>query len=119
VARVLICDDAVAFGALFGLWMRDLGIEDVAHATTADGAVSLAREIKPDVVVVDHLLPDGSSDELVPRLRVELPNARILLISGMPDDRLAAAATAAGADGYITKASSAQAMRDAVSRLIG
>lgn len=118
MTSVLICDDAVAYGSLFTLWMRDLGIDEVAHASTVDEALTLAEQIQPQIVVVDHLLPDGSSDVLVPQLRAVSPEAKVLLISGMPDDRLASAAAAVQADGYISKASSAQAMRDAVARLI-
>jgi DNA-binding NarL/FixJ family response regulator len=116
---VLICDDAVAYGSLFAIWMQGIGVEDVAHATTVDEAVALAGEHRPEVVVVDHLLPDGSSDVLVPRLRAICPEAKVLLISGMPEDRLADAAAAVEADAHVIKASSAQAMRDAVARLLG
>jgi DNA-binding NarL/FixJ family response regulator len=119
MAWVLICDDAVAFGFLFTVWMRESGIEDVAHATTADEALRLAEQLQPAVLVVDHLLPDGRSEVLVPRLRSVCPGAKILLISGMPEDHLAGVAAAVGAEGHITKASSAQAMRDAVARLLG
>jgi DNA-binding NarL/FixJ family response regulator len=117
-ATVLICDDAVAYGNLFGLWLRAMGIEDIAHATTVHEALALAEKLQPALVVVDHLLPDGSSDVLVPRLRAVSPAAKVLLVSGMPEDRLAAAAAAVEADGYVTKASSAQAVRDAVARLL-
>ena len=119
MARVLICDDAVAYGGLFTLWMRAEGIDDVAHARTAGETLTLAGRIQPDVVVLDHLLPDGSSEELVPRLREVTPDSRILLISGMPEDRLADAAAAVEADGHISKASTAQAMRAAVVALLG
>jgi CheY-like chemotaxis protein len=119
MGRVLICDDAVAYGVLFARWMRDCGIADVAQARTGAEAESLAEELQPALIVVDHLLPDATSDQLVPRLRTLAPAARVLLISGMPDDRLAEAAQAAGADGHIGKATSADAMRGAVTALIG
>ena len=118
MGRVLICDDAVAYAVLFARWMRDWGIPDVTHARTAAEAETLAEELQPSVIVVDHLLPDATSVDLVPRLRAVAPDARVLLISGMPDDRLAAAAGAAGADGYIGKATATEAMRDAVMALM-
>jgi DNA-binding NarL/FixJ family response regulator len=118
MGRVLICDDAVAYGVLFARWMRDAGISDVAQARTAAEAEVLAKELQPSLIVVDHLLPDATSDSLVPRLRALAPDARVLLISGMPDDRLAVAAQAAGADGHLGKATSADAMRDAVTALM-
>jgi DNA-binding NarL/FixJ family response regulator len=119
MGHVLLCDDAVAYGILFARWMNDGGIEGVTHARTAADAETLAAELQPSVIVVDHLLPDATSVDLVPRLRAVAPHARVLLISGMPEDRLAAAARAAGADGHIGKASATSAMRDAVTALMG
>jgi DNA-binding NarL/FixJ family response regulator len=118
MSRVLICDDAAAYGILFARWMRDAGVGDVEHARTAAEAVDLAQRLQPAVIVVDHLLPDAISSDLVPRLRQVAPDARVLLISGMPDDRLAEMASAAGADGHIGKASTADAMRAAVTALM-
>lgn len=116
--QVLLCDDAVAFSILFGRWMADCGIDVVAQAGTADDAVALAEEHRPDVIVIDHLLSDVTSDGLAPRLRQAAPEARLLLISGMSDDRLARAAAAAGADGHLSKAASSRAMCAAVLRLV-
>jgi DNA-binding NarL/FixJ family response regulator len=108
----------VAYGPLFARWMRDGGIVDVAHARTAEQAVSLAEELQPSVIVVDHLLPDATSVDLVPRLRAAAPDARVLLISGMPDDKLEAAAQSTGADGFLGKMATADAMRAAVTALL-
>ena len=118
MARVLICDDAVAYGVLFARWMRDCGISDVTQARTAAEAETLAESLQPDVVVVDHLMPDATSDELVPRLRAVAPQARLLLISGMPDSQLAEIARVAGADAHLGKASTAAAMQAAVIALV-
>lgn len=118
MGSVLICDDAVAYGMLFTHWMKEAGIPEVRHARTAAHAEELAEQIKPAVIVLDHLLPDGTSEALVPRLRAIAPQARVLLISGMPDGKLEQAARAAGADGYIGKASTTAAMREAVLALM-
>ena len=118
MGRVLICDDAVAYGMLFARWMRDCGISDVTQARTGAEAETLAETLQPEVIVVDHLMPDATSDELVPRLRAVAPAARVLLISGMADGQLEEIARAAGADAYIGKASAAADMRAAVTALL-
>ncbi len=115
---VLLCDDAVAYGALFMQWMRDAGIDEVARASTGAEALVLAEELQPRVIVLDHLLPDGTSTEFAPRLRVAAPGARVLLISGLPDDKLAEAAAAAGADSFIGRWATTQVARDAVLALM-
>lgn len=118
VSRVLLCDDAVAFSILFRRWMDDCGVDLVGQADTAQDAVALATELRPDVIVIDHLLRDVTSDGLAPRLREAAPDAKLLLISGMPDDKLAAAAEAAGADGHLSKAATAESMCQAVRALL-
>jgi DNA-binding NarL/FixJ family response regulator len=115
---VLLCDDAVAYSAIFRRWMVKCGIDVVAHAVTGTDAVARAKEHRPDVIVIDHLLRDVTSEGLAPCLRDAAPEAKLLLISGMPDDQLAAAAHAAGADAHLSKAASAQAMCDAVLQLL-
>ena len=118
-SRVLLCDDAAAFPILFRRWMADCGVQLIGHAETGEEAVTMAVEHDPDVIVIDHLLRDGTSERLAPRLRDAAPGARLLLISGMPDDVLAKAADAAGADAHLSKAASARAMCDAVRALLG
>lgn len=112
--RVLLCDDAVAFSILFRRWMDECGVDIVGEADSAPEAVALAGDLQPNLIIIDHLLRDVTSDGLAPCLRAAAPNAKLLLISGMPDDKLAEAAAAAGADGHISKAATAEAMCDAV-----
>jgi DNA-binding NarL/FixJ family response regulator len=116
--RVLLCDDALAFPMLFRQWMRQCGVELVGHADNAEDSVALAHRHRPDVIVVDHLLGDVTSEGLVPRLRAAAPAARLLLISGMHEEALSEAAGAAGADAHLSKAASAHAMCDAVRALL-
>ena len=116
--RVLLGDDAVAFSLLFRLWMEACGLTVVGDTDNAPDAGAMATELQPDVIVVDHLLRDVTSDGLAPRLREAAPAAKLLLISGMPDDKLAVLAAAAGVDGYISKACTAQAMCNAVRALL-
>jgi DNA-binding NarL/FixJ family response regulator len=115
---VLLCDDAVAFSLLFRLWMEACGLDVVGDTDNAQDSVTMAVELQPDVIVVDHLLRDVTSDGLVPRLREAAPTAKLLLISGMPEDKLALLAAAAGVDGHISKACTAQAMCNAVRALL-
>ena len=116
--RVLLCDDAVAFSLLFRLWMDACGVEVVGDTDNAQDAVAMAADLRPDVIVVDHLLRDVTSEGLAPLLREAAPEAKLLLISGMPEEKLAVLAEAAGVDGHISKASTAKAMCEAVRALL-
>jgi DNA-binding NarL/FixJ family response regulator len=118
VGRVLLCDDAMAFPMLFRQWMRDCGVELVGHADNAEDSVALASRHRPDVIVVDHLLGDVTSEGLAPRLRAAAPAAKLLLISGMHGEALSAAAVAAEADAHLSKAASAREMCELVRSLL-
>jgi CheY-like chemotaxis protein len=118
VPSLLICDDAVAFPVLFRRWMRDVGLDEVSQVKTAAETVAKAEQTQPDVIVVDHMLPDATSEDLVPRLRDVAPDSRILLISGMPAHDLAELAEAAGVDAHLPKAATAQDMQEAVLGLL-
>jgi DNA-binding NarL/FixJ family response regulator len=68
--------------------------------------------------LLDRLLPQPEhSQQVLGHVRAELPEAAVLLVSGMPDEDLAAEARAAGADGHVSKAANADALTDAVRRV--
>lgn len=116
----MLCDDAVAFSFLFQQWLQDC--DDLAFVGLADSretALALAAGEHPDVIVVDHLLRDTTSDELAPQLRSVAPGAAILLISGMTPETLVQMEREAGADGHVSKAATAEEMRDAIRQAAG
>jgi two-component system response regulator NreC len=103
--RILIIDDSqvVRNGIRFLLSSRD---EFAVCGEAGDGAEGLlkAAELRPDVILLDLSLPDKSGLEIVPDLRRELPETKILLMSA--DDRAVVLPRArqAGADGCVDKA---------------
>jgi DNA-binding NarL/FixJ family response regulator len=81
-------------------------LEIVGTASTVEMLIEQAPAVLPDVVVLDHLLGASDSLDAAPRVRAAIPEAALLLLSGMPDPALAEAAAACGADGFISKACS-------------
>ena len=68
--RVLLCEDSLGFRMLASAWLDDAeDIDLVGVAETGDEAVELAVQLQPEVVLLDHLLPDADSSTLVVRLR--------------------------------------------------
>jgi DNA-binding NarL/FixJ family response regulator len=103
---VLLCEDSLGFRMLASAWLDDAEDMDlVGVAETGDEAVELASQLLPQVVLLDHLLPDADSSTLVSRLRDAAPGVAIALVSGMPNDLLAAEAKNAGVEAYCSKAS--------------
>jgi DNA-binding NarL/FixJ family response regulator len=116
--RVFIADDSLGFGTLAGAWLE--GFEDldvVGTARTAADAIAKLGEARPDVVLLDRLLPQPENSEAVlAHIRQKLPATAVLLVSGMPDEVLAAEARAAEADGHVSKAVDADGLARAVRR---
>jgi DNA-binding NarL/FixJ family response regulator len=103
---VLLCEDSFGFRMLASAWMSDAeDIELVGVAETGQEAVDLAAALRPQVVLLDHLLPDADSSTLVARLREAAPGIAIALVSGMPADLLGEEAQRTGAEAYCSKAS--------------
>jgi DNA-binding NarL/FixJ family response regulator len=119
VLRVFIADDSLGFGTLAAAWLEaHPDIEVVGAARSAAAAIAAVVEARPDVVILDRLLPQPEhSQEVLAHVREHLPDAAILLVSGMPDDHLAGEARDAGADGHVSKAANAEALTDAVLRV--
>lgn len=112
---MLLCDDAVLYATLVTHWFKaDSEIEIVGHVSTGREALERAPDLRPDVIVLDHMLPDGMSADLAPRLRARLPGSAIVLISGLMEDALQEAAQAIGAQTAVSKASTRAALRDAI-----
>lgn len=114
-ARVLICDDAVLYATLLTHWFKDdEDIDVVGRVSTGTEAVEVGQRLQPDVIVLDHMLPDGLSVDLAPRLRACVPDVAIILVSGLTEDALQEVAEASGAQAAVTKASTRQALRTAI-----
>ena len=103
---VLLCEDSLGFRMLASAWLDDAAdMRLVGVAETGAEALRLAADLQPDVVLLDHLLPDADSSTLVTRLREAAPGIRVALVSGMPHELLAAEAERAGVEAFCSKAS--------------
>jgi len=104
VTRVLIVDDhAVVRSGLKLVLDADEEIEPVGEAGNARDAIFEARSLKPDVILLDVVMPDQSGLEIIPTLLHENPDTKILVLSMQDDPRYVREAFEAGASGYVLK----------------
>ena len=102
--RVLIVDDhAVVRSGLHLLLDAEDDIEVIGEAGDVKEAVLEAREKKPDVVLMDVVMPGQSGIEGVPQVLKEAPGSKVLVLSMQDDPRYVREAFAAGASGYVLK----------------
>ena len=102
--RVLVVDDhAVVRAGLRRVLDAEEDIETVGEAPSADRAVFEALESKPDVVLLDVVMPGKSGIEGMPALLQAVPGIRVLVLSMQDDPHYVREAFEAGASGYILK----------------
>jgi two-component system response regulator NreC len=102
--RVLIVDDhAVVRAGLKLLVDSEDDFEAVGEAGNARDAIFEARSLKPDVILLDIVMPDQSGLEIVPQLVHENAETKVLVLSMQDEPRYVAEAFEAGASGYVLK----------------
>ncbi len=102
--RVLLVDDHKLIRVGLGkLLEAEAGIEVVGEAADGETALQLARELAPDVVVLDINMPGMNGVEATRRLTRLEPAPRILIVSMHSQDPVPARLLEAGAAGYLTK----------------
>jgi len=101
---LLVVDDhEVVRQGLVALLDRRENFRVVAEAGTVAEAVDAARRFRPDLVIMDVRLPDGSGVEACREIREELPETRVVMLTSYPDEDAVLSAIVAGASGYLLK----------------
>ncbi|HBP89956.1 MAG TPA: DNA-binding response regulator, partial [Nitrospiraceae bacterium] len=102
--RLLLVDDhEVLRLGLKTLFTETADIQVVGEAGTRVAAVSEADRLKPDVVLMDVRLPDGSGIEACREIRNATPEIRVLFLTSFADDEAVMATIMAGAKGFLLK----------------
>lgn len=102
--RLLVVEDSAALGdaLLFAFGFED-GIEPIGVAPTIARALEMVADERPDVVLMDVRLPDGSGIEAVSRVVALCPATRVIVMTAHADNVLAMDAADAGAAGFVLK----------------
>lgn len=113
--RILLVDDSeVVRMGLRALLDAEAGLTVIAEADSVSAAVRLADEHRPDVVLLDIRLPDGSGFEACRQILRRLPETRVLILTSVVDETLVDEAIRAGAHGYLLKEINARGLVQAL-----
>jgi DNA-binding NarL/FixJ family response regulator len=113
--RVLLTDDHTLFRqAIRTLLSAEPDLEVVGEAPDAAASVGLARELRPDVVLMDIGMPGMSSFEATRQIRRDRPETRVLFLSMYDDEDYLAECVEIGASGFVLKDSPAEQLLTAI-----
>lgn len=113
--RVMVVDDhpMVRDGLRHFISMSS-GLEYVGQAQSGEEAVSLCEELKPDVVLMDLMMPGIGGIEAIQRIRQQDPDVQFVALTSFADPKLVQQALKAGAAGYVLKNVNMTELTDAI-----
>ncbi|MGX7677536.1 response regulator [Jatrophihabitans sp. DSM 45814] len=115
---VLIVDDHELFRTALRARLDAEGdITTVGCTGTARQAVALARTLRPDVILLDLVLPDGAGSKAIPALLAANPATSIIAVSSQTQPGVVRRSIAAGARGYVPKRASDTELIEAIRRV--
>ena len=113
--RIIIADDhGVLRAGLRALLSAEPELEVIEEATNGEEALKLAKELQPDIVLMDISMPGASGIDVTRRLKQIMPDVRILILTVHEDEGLLQEAIQAGASGYIVKRAVESELIDAI-----
>ena len=105
--RVLLVDDSAlvrrGVSSVIATHCRDDSIVVVGEAASVAAALTEAARLRPDVILLDLRLPDGSGLDACRQILRDRPETRVLVLTSFADDNLVYNAVIAGAHGYLMK----------------
>jgi two-component system, NarL family, invasion response regulator UvrY len=112
--NLLVVDDHAVVRAGFARLFSERPEAMVRSATTGQEALRFAQEIRPDVIILDLDTPDIGGFALLKRLRLEVQDSRVLIVTMYSDITYVNRAIEMGATGYVTKNASPEELLKAV-----
>jgi DNA-binding NarL/FixJ family response regulator len=112
--RIAVVDDTKSVRDMLVAILSLDGFEVVGQGASAEDAVRIALEQRPDVMVIDYLMPDGDGIEASAKIKEELPGQPIILYTAYLDETVRKAADSAGIV-CVNKAEGIEALERAIS----
>lgn len=116
---VLVCDDAIFMRTMISDILAQAGYEIVGEAESGMQAIERYKQLKPDLVTMDIVMPDLGGIEAVREIVKFDPAARILMCSAMGQQALVVEAIQAGARDFVVKPFQPSRVLEAVQRVLG
>jgi two-component system chemotaxis response regulator CheY len=116
---VLVCDDAIFMRTMISDILSQAGFDVIGEAETGIQAVERFKELKPDLVTMDIVMPDMGGIDAVREIMKIDPAAKVLMCSAMGQQALVVEAIQAGAKDFVVKPFQPSRVLEAVQRVLG
>jgi two-component system chemotaxis response regulator CheY len=116
--RILVADDADFMYEMLENLIDKNRFEVIGYAADGEEAVKKFKDLSPDLVTMDILMPRMNGIKSIKEIRRVNPRARVLVISALSDPDLVKEAMAAGASDYITKPFSVSDLKARISKVM-
>jgi NarL family two-component system response regulator LiaR len=103
MVRVLLAEDHKIVRQGTRMYLEHMGVEIIGEATTGVEAVTMARQLQPDVIIMDIHMPELTGVEATRRIRQENDTIRVLALTAYDDPAYVHALLETGADGFVLK----------------
>lgn len=103
IMKVVIVDDSDFSRSLIRKMLAEEGIEVVGEANSAESALNIIKDKKPNIVITDIVMPEISGIELTERISQNFPEIAIVVISSLSQEHIVLEAIGAGASDFIAK----------------
>jgi DNA-binding NarL/FixJ family response regulator len=117
--KVLLVDDHRLIREGLRALLEQEGVEVVGEAADGHEAIAAAKELAPDVVVIDVAMPGLNGIDATKRIRIEAPLVKVLALSMNSDRRYVTAMLEAGASGYLLKSAALDELLQALTVVLG
>lgn len=111
---ILLIDDNDITREVLRVVLRNEGYTVTGEATDGGSGLDLALKLRPDVIMLDVVMPKVSGLDVLPKLKDMLPDSRILLVTASHDKEILSEAVKSGIHGIILKPFNAQKIIDTV-----
>jgi DNA-binding NarL/FixJ family response regulator len=120
VATILIVDDNTQFRTLLrGIVAQEPNFHVVGEAEDGAEAIRLARDLRPDIVLLDLALPRVNGLEALRQIKAERPETKVIIVTVHTEDAYRQAAEDSGADAFLLKKTLGPALLPTIQRLCG
>lgn len=116
--KVVIVDDSDFSRSLIRRMLSEEGIDIVGEANSAEAALAVIKEKKPNLVITDIVMPEISGIELTEKITQNFDDISVIVISSLSQEHVVLEAIGAGASDFIAKPVQKQQLIDSMEKIL-